>query len=208
MLQLYQRLGDMFAILVFMTGRTHDLAAFTTLSFAIAYVPLEPMTLGTVLVAFGANMVGGLTPDLDQPSAALWGKIRGGSLLAKIVDPLLGSHRLLSHSILGIVLFGFLAKLLLGAIDEVLLVDMQIVWWAFMLGVVSHLVMDTLTKDGVPWFFPIPAKIGFPPLRVFRMKTGGFLEKTVIFPGLIAINGYLIYMHYQKFMDFFNSIVR
>ncbi len=50
-----------------MTGRTHDLAAFTTLSYFVATVPMHPISLGTAIVAFSANLVGGLTPDIDQP---------------------------------------------------------------------------------------------------------------------------------------------
>lgn len=190
-----------------MTGRTHDLAAFTAMTIVLSYFPIPYMSLGTALVAFGANMIGGLAPDLDQPSAKLYSDIRGGSILSKIIDPLLGSHRFLSHSILGIILFGFLSKFLLDASSSVLLVDMNIVWWSFMIGFVSHLVMDTFTKDGVPWFFPIPIRFGFPPFKFLRVKTGGFFEKSFIFPGLILVNGYFFIVYYTKFLQFFRSLV-
>ena len=189
-----------------MTGRTHDLSAFTALTITLALLSIPHMSLGTAVVAFGANMVGGLAPDLDQPSAKLYSDIRGGRILSKIIDPLLGSHRFLSHSILGIALFGFLSKFLLDAISGVLLVDMQIVWWAFMIGFVSHLVMDTLTKEGVPWLFPVPLHFGFPPFKFLRLKTGGFIEKSIIFPGLILVNGYFFVIYYAKFLQFFRSL--
>ena len=58
-----------------MTGRTHDLAAFTALNYIVATQPLEPITLPTVFVAISANFIGGLAPDLDQPTSSFWHKL-------------------------------------------------------------------------------------------------------------------------------------
>lgn len=177
-----------------MTGRTHDLAAFTALGIILVTQPLPHLTLGTVLVAFGANMIGGLAPDIDQPTGELWGRIRGGSVISRMFTPFLGGHRFISHSILGIFLFGYLAKFILDLTGSFLIVNGTIVWWAFMIGYVSHLIMDTITRDGVPWFFPIPIHIGIPPFRALRIKTGGMMEKSVIFPGLLLINVYISFI--------------
>jgi membrane-bound metal-dependent hydrolase YbcI (DUF457 family) len=107
---------------------------------------------------------------------------------------------MITHSILGMVIIGYALKFVLGLVGSVLLVDMNIVWWATMIGVLSHLVSDSITHDGVPWLFPIPIRFGFPPLRALRMKTGGFWEKVVVLPGLIALNGYLIYTNYSTYL--------
>ncbi|MDQ5900747.1 MAG: inner membrane protein [Patescibacteria group bacterium] len=189
-----------------MTGRTHDLAAFTALNMVLVSVPLENMTLATALVAFTANMIGGLAPDLDQPTATLWRRLRGGSLLGKLLSPLLGGHRFISHSVIGIVMFGVILQILLELLSTVLIVDMNVVWWAFMIGVFSHLIMDTFTRDGVPWLFPIPVRLGFPPIRLLRMKTGGLVEKSFVFPVLVFINGLLIYFYYDKVLLFFKLL--
>jgi inner membrane protein len=183
-----------------MTGRTHDLAAFTALNLVIATQPIAPVSLPTVLVAFTANFIGGLAPDLDQPTAKLWGNMRGGSFISRLITPLLGGHRFISHSLLGVVLFGVISSYLLKLMNSFLLVDMRVVWWAFMIGFVSHLIMDTFTKEGVPWLFPLPFKLGMPPLRVLRVKTGGLIEKYLIFPGLLLFNGYLFYSHYSYYV--------
>ena len=74
---------------------------------------------------------------------------------------------------------------------------MIIVWWAFMIGFVSHLVMDTFTREGVPWLLPIPMKFGIPPMKMFRVVTGGFVERFIVFPALIILTIY-IYLKYQK----------
>ncbi len=189
-----------------MTGRTHDLAAFTAMVAVLAYQPVFEMSLATAVVSFGANMLGGLGPDLDEATADIWRKMRGGSIISRIVSPLLGGHRLISHSLLGVWLIGIGLKWLLAKISGVLIVDMDIVWWAFMIGYVSHLVSDTITKEGVPWLFPIPIKFGFPPFKALRITTGEMMEKALVFPGLLILNGYIIYNNYGKFLDILRHI--
>lgn len=190
-----------------MTGRTHDLAAFTALTATLIVVPPEHISLATGIVAFAANLIGGLTPDIDQPTAKLWHEVPAGSFVGRIIDPFLGGHRTISHSVIGILLFGFLAKLLLGAMASVVLVNMAIVWWAFMIGFVSHIVMDLLTHEGEPLLFPIHFRFGFPPIKALRIKTGGLVEKLVVFPGLILINIYLFYTHYNFFLNFLKHVI-
>ncbi len=189
-----------------MTGRTHDLAAFTALNYVIATRSPDHISLATAIVALSANLIGGLTPDIDQSTAALWRRLPVGSIIGRVLAPLLGGHRFISHSILGIIIFGLGARYLLRLMGQVLLVDMNLVWISFMIGYVSHLVMDTLTHDGVPWLFPVPIHLGFPPLRILRMKTGGFLEKSLVFPGLIILNVYIYYVYYKEFLNFFRTI--
>jgi inner membrane protein len=195
-------------IMNYMTGRTHDLAAFAALSYVISQQPIHSITLATAFVVLGANMIGGLTPDIDQPTGDLWNRIPAGSLFGKILAPLLGGHRYISHSVLGVVLFGFLLSLFLTKIKTILLVDMNIVWFAFMIGYISHLFMDLFTYEGVPILFPIPIKIGFPPFKILRIKTGGFIEKSVIFPLLLVVTGSIYYFNYSKFWDFFRHLIK
>ncbi len=190
-----------------MTGRTHDLAAFTALTLYLSYQPIPQMSLATALAAVGANMIGGLLPDIDDKNADIWDKIRGGSLFSRIIKPLIGGHRMISHSILGILLFGLITDLLFKWASMFILVDMTIVWWSLMIGYISHLVTDSLTVEGVPWLFPLPIRFGFPPLKKLRIKTGGILETALIYPGLVILNGYLIYLHYPKFLALLKSLI-
>lgn len=190
-----------------MTGRTHDLAAFTALSYVVAIQNIPQISLATAIVSVSANLIGGLTPDIDQPTADLWHKIPAGTLLGKILYPLLGGHRFISHSLLGIFLFGYGGHFLLDLMHSVLLVDMGVVWWAFMIGYVSHLLMDTFTHEGVPWLFPIPIKFGIPPFKALRIKTGGLIEKSIVFPLLMVTTGYIYYSHYARFLDIFKHYI-
>lgn len=185
-----------------MTGRTHDLAAFATLSYVVSTQPLPQITFATALVALGANLIGGLAPDIDQPTADLWHRLPAGSIIGRLITPFLGGHRYISHSLLGIFLFGLGTRYLLNLASSVLLVDMEIVWWSFMIGFISHLIMDTFTREGVPWLFPLPIHFGLPPFKFLRIKTGGLIEKAIVFPGLLIASGYIYYSHYHQLLNF------
>ena len=191
-----------------MMGRTHDLATFTALSYVIATQPPQTISLATGITALMVGIVGGLTPDIDQPTADLWRKLPAGSVIGRIFYPFLGGHRNISHSIIGILFFAWLSKFIFAKIGLVLLVNMNIVWSAFMIGYITHLIMDTLTQEGVPWLFPIPFKFGFPPLKFLRIKTAGFFEKSVIFPGLLFVNAYIYYHYYSKFLDILKHYIK
>src|SRR5579884_3406217 len=103
-----------------MTARTHDLAAITGIGLAALVVPLPAMTLSTVLIALLANQIGGIVPDIDQPTAPFWRNLPIGHIFGKAFDRLLGGHRYISHSLLGLVVFGFLANLLLHFLHPIM----------------------------------------------------------------------------------------
>src|SRR3990167_1970973 len=128
-----------------MTGRTHDLAALTLLNCVFITQPLVNMSIPTAFISGGACIIGGLTPDIDQPTADLWRRLPAGSIIGRILSPLLGSHRMISHSFVGIAVFVFLSIKFLDAIRGVILVDMTIVWFGFMTGFISHLIIDVIT---------------------------------------------------------------
>lgn len=191
-----------------MTGRTHDLAAFTALTYVVATQLLPTISLATGLVALAANFIGGLTPDIDQPTADLWNRLPAGSVISRIFSPFLGGHRYISHSLLGVFLFGFLLKWFLGIASSVVLVDMNIVWWSFMIGFVSHLIMDSFTREGVPWLFPLPVRFGLPPFKALRLKTAGFVEKGLVFPLLLLVNVYIFYLYHNQFISFLHNYIK
>lgn len=192
-----------------MTGRTHDTAAFTFLLAAVAFHPPGSLTTATLLLAILANQIGGIAPDIDQPTAPLWRNLPVGGLFGRTIDRLLGGHRFITHSLLGVWALGWLANFLLHFFQPVMPhVNITVVWWAFMLGVVSHLVMDSFTKEGVPWLLPIPVKFGIPPLKALRVTTGHFWENFVIFPALLVLNIIVCYGFYPTIATFIHSHVK
>ena len=192
-----------------MLARTHDLAAITTLAVVATVVTVPQMTLSTLLLALLANQIGGVAPDIDQPTAPFWRNLPVGHMFGKVVDKLLGGHRFLSHSLLGVALFGFLAKLLLAFLHPLMpKVDNSIVWWAFMIGMLSHLAMDTITKEGVPWLLPIPIKFGVPPLKALRITTGKAMETLVVLPLLLVTDIWLCHANYPAIITYLHHLQR
>ena len=152
-----------------MTGRTHDLAAFTALNYLFVTQPLVHTSIATVFVTIGANMLGGVAPDIDQATAQFWQRLPAGSIISRLITPILGSHRMISHSFLGIFIASLLSRWILDALKNVLIVDMNLVWIGFMIGFISHIVMDIISKEGEPLLFPLPFKFGIPPFRFLRL---------------------------------------
>jgi len=74
-----------------------------------------------------------------------------------------------------------------------------------MVGMISHLIMDTLTKEGVPWLLPIPIKFGIPPLKRFRVTTGHLAEK-IIFITLFVVDVWYIFANYSHLVNIFHHI--
>jgi inner membrane protein len=188
-----------------MTGRTHDLAGFTLLNIVFISVPLPTMTIATAIGAFSMVFIGALTPDIDQPTADLWRRLPAGNIIGRIISPILGSHRMISHSIIGTAAFAYGSYYLFHYLGSIILLDMTIIWQSFMIGFVSHLLIDLFNRDGLPLLFPFPFKFGFPPIRRLRIKAGGMIEKTIIFPLLMLLNAYIIWTHYYIYVQFFQT---
>jgi inner membrane protein len=180
-----------------MTGRTHDLAAFTALTLVAVSWPLPDMTVGTVVAAVMANLIGGVAPDIDEPTAPFWRNLPVGGVAGKMFGALVGGHRFLLHSLAGWLVVGLAIDLLLTWLHPSWpSLQADVVWWSFMIGYASHLVVDTFTKEGVPWLLPIPFKFGLPPVRAWRVTTGKTIEVAVVFPALLLFELWLIYQHY------------
>jgi inner membrane protein len=192
-----------------MNARTHDLAAIAALTVVvIVESPLPPLSLATVLLALFANQLGGIAPDIDQPTAPFWRNLPVGGFFGRLIAKMLGGHRFLTHSLLGVMLLGFLVHWLLVFLQPIMPhVQIDYVWWAFIIGMLSHLVMDTLTKEGVPWLLPIPVKFGFPPLRKFRITTGKAVENFIVFPLLLVLLIAICSVYYPVFVQLFHSRV-
>jgi inner membrane protein len=185
-----------------MTGRTHDLAAFTFLTVVVVSLPMPSISLGTAITAIVANLIGGIAPDIDEPTAPFWRNLPVGGMVGRVFGAVVGGHRFILHSLVGMFLAGLVIDLFLAFLHPSWpSLNAQVVWWAFMIGYFSHLTMDSLTKEGVPWLLPVPFKFGFPPIKAWRVTTGKWVEAVIIFPGLLLLELYLIYTHYAFLVD-------
>lgn len=190
-----------------MTARTHDLAAATALGVLLVVYSSESLRLSTLFIAFIANQIGGIAPDIDQPTAPLWRNLPIGKFFGKLAGKGFGGHRFLTHSVLGLVLAGMLAKALLLFLHPLMpRVDLELVWWSFMVGMLSHLIMDSFTKEGVPWLLPIPFKFGFPPAKALRLTTGKSTEK-IVFLAILGADIWYLAGNYQHLVAVAKQII-
>lgn len=178
-----------------MTARTHDAFAFAGLVTAAVFFPPQRITLLTVGFAIVANNIGGLFPDLDQATNRLWDLLPGDQSTGKLFRKLFLAHRTITHSALGVVIVYFLGINLSAKLFNPQYIDGMIVFWSFMIGFLSHLGADALTKEGLPLFFPLSFKVGIPPIKVLRVTTGSWVENFIVFP-LVSV--YLVWFIWQN----------
>lgn len=178
-----------------MLGRTHELAAAGAITSAAILFPVENITTETAIVSFLMALVGGITPDLDKPGTKFWDNLPAGSILSRIVNPfVIGGHRHITHSLIGLAAFSALVYFLLSVLPMGDMVDIAIVTISFAVAFASHIATDMLTKGGVPLFYPLPFHVGFPPVEALRLHTNGLVEKLLVTPAIILgviILGYL-----------------
>jgi inner membrane protein len=166
-----------------MTARTHDVIAFASLVTLAALYPPPSLNITTTFTCLVGCIIGALAPDLDQATNLLWDLLPEGHIFGHLFRNLFLQHRTLSHSLLGIWLFYLLLSFAVPRLFNPATVATQTVVSSLMIGILSHLCADFITKEGIPLLFPLPFKFGFPPFKALRITTGKFIEKFIIFPG-------------------------
>ena len=152
------------------------------------------------------SVVGALVPDMDQATNRLWDLLPAGNIVGRIFRHLMLEHRTISHSLLGVFIFWKLNQFLIPRLFNPAYVNTDFVTSSLMIGMVSHLIADSLTKEGIPLFFPLKLSIGFPPFKQLRITTGKFVETFFVFPGVLIYIFYLIYNKHQIFLDLLKLI--
>jgi inner membrane protein len=189
-----------------MTGRTHDAFAFASLiTAAIIFSPdnLNMLTLAGCVVAAD---IGGLLPDIDQAGNRLWDLLPAGNTLGKIFRRIFYKHRTISHSIIGVFLVYKFLDFLLPRLINASYANPELILISLMIGYTSHLFADSLTEEGIPLLFPIPLNFGVPPIRSWRIKTGQWFEKFVVFPGVWVYVFWFIYNNQEVLINIFKKL--
>lgn len=180
-----------------MIARTHSLFAFTCLAGAAYYAGTKDLSTSTIIACMFFNTIGALLPDIDQASNRLWDLLPAGESIGKALGVFM-KHRGISHSFLGIFLIDKFSFWLVTNLFNENFVDVSLVYWSLMIGVISHVIADSLTEEGVPLLYPLKINFGLPPIRSWRIKTGGWFENLVVMPitGLVAI--YFISLYWRR----------
>lgn len=188
-----------------MLGTTHQLIALVA---ALWLLTLFPVSLGLVLgpLAVIAVMIGALTPDLDQPTANVWRRVLGGRAIGNIFQYFSGGHRHMTHSLLGIIAIGAALRWIIATFVHPDFVEPAgVLWYAFMIGYISHPIADTLTDLGVPWLWPLKIHVRIPPgPEEVRVTTGSFVEIGLLRGALIIAGITILMTHSGIISAFFN----
>ncbi|OOM77387.1 inner membrane protein YdjM [Clostridium puniceum] len=106
--------------------------------------------------------VGSLLPDIDHKNSYIGKKVKTAS---KAINKFAG-HRKLFHAPL---FYLFLYSIVLGMVtNNLLLIGLN----GLFLGILSHLVLDSFTVGGLPWFYPLSKK----KFSLSKIKTNSKLE--------------------------------
>ena len=138
----------------------------------VAYAGVAALTgAGIEPAALGAAAIGAWLPDVDTPHSKAGFCVYP---LAAWLEKRFG-HRTITHSFLGTAIFAALCAPLL------FWPHLHAIYWALLLGYVSHLMADAATKSGVPMAWPNRRPWVFPGNEDFRIRTGSAAEMGVLF---------------------------
>ncbi len=181
-----------------MVARTHSLFAFTCMLGAVAYFGTKDVSTATIVACLFFNTIGALLPDIDQASNRLWDLLPIGESIGKALGVFM-KHRGISHSFLGIFLADKFSYWLITNLFNTGFVDTKMVYWSLMIGFISHIAADSLTEEGVPLLYPLKINFGLPPIKPWRIKTGGWYENMVVAPSLIFCCLWLVVVYWPIF---------
>lgn len=155
-----------------MRGYTHLAFALATASSIEILAHRNPLSLPVAVAGISA-----LLPDIDHPDSLLGRKIKPISWL---INKLLG-HRTITHSL----------DFAIGLCIVVLLSSNFAYWaWMFVLGYISHLLLDSLTRTGIKLsMFQQNSTIG-----IKLVRTGGVVD-TLIFLASLLVLSFLVTKH-------------
>ncbi|WP_077624037.1 metal-dependent hydrolase [Sediminibacillus massiliensis] len=155
-----------------MTGKTHIVGGIAASAVVLQLTPHDP-----IMLVIG-GVFGSLFPDICHSGSKIGRKAPG---LSKIISSLFG-HRTITHSLLFLILVQFLLNSFVPYPD---------LNKGIMVGMVSHLVLDAATKNGIKLLYPLSLTIRFP----ITIRTGSSFEKGILAVLILTIayfsRGYL-----------------
>lgn len=123
-----------------------------------------------------ATTLGGLLPDIDHRRSMIGQKAK----VASYVTSKVCGHRGITHAPLVATLVWFLLCPMFGAFVQLLITGLYV-------GVMSHIVLDGCTRQGIPLLYPFSKK----KYHVFNIRTGSSIEKTVDVLLIVGL-GYIV----------------
>jgi membrane-bound metal-dependent hydrolase YbcI (DUF457 family) len=137
-----------------MMGHTHLLIGEASWLGALTIANVSgslPLTLGVLLGGTAVASLGAIEPDIDSKrsiASNLLGPVTRA--ISFVVRKAFGGHRTITHSLLGMALVDLFAFGMQRWLHFPIWISA-----AFVVGWISHVLADMLTKEGCPLFWPI-----------------------------------------------------
>lgn len=147
-----------------MNYKTHINGGILLGLYAISQMANNQLISTPTVIFFSGSVLGSLLPDIDHKSSYIGKRAKS---VSKAINKLAG-HRKLFHAPL--------IYLLLYSISIGLLADKLSILFinGLFLGIMSHLILDSLTIGGLPWFYPLSKK----KVSLAKIKTNSQLESS------------------------------
>lgn len=145
-----------------MLAITHLLFAFLLSLFAKDFLNLSYLNYAIFLIT---TLFFSIFPDIDTPRSKLGRRIRP---LSNIIKSVFG-HRKLFHSLFFIVLLFVFLFLLFDLVNKTII-------YAIIVGCLSHLFMDSLTKEGINFLYPFS-----------KLKIEGFINTNSLIEHMVVV---------------------
>lgn len=152
-----------------MLGKTHKLGGICTgLMISSSYLngnfSAENLTMAGAFTA--GCLLGSLLPDIDHRGSTISNKnqvTKGASWVISLFG-----HRGITHAPLVYLIFLFIIQLLFHSMSNPISLYLWLIGTGIAMGAFSHLILDFLTKGGIPLFFPFISK----KFHLLPLKTG------------------------------------
>ena len=143
-----------------MTGKTHASCGFLIgMYFAKDY----GVSLDSVVI-LSAAVIGSVVPDICHTKSYIGRRL---PIISFIISIIFG-HRSFTHSLLFLLLNFMILDII--AVPTVFIVS-------YAVGILSHLILDMMTKTGVSLFYPLKKRMSLP----IYFKTGGIVDYLLFF---------------------------
>lgn len=156
-----------------MRGRTHLIVGAASGIAAAITIPVEDEMIR--LGVFTATVVGSLFPDIDNSQSKLGRRVKPISI---ILNKLFG-HRGFIHSPCNLLLIFAAAAIFMAVWNSFIYLPVLI---GFSIGFITHIILDAITKGGIPFLYPFSKKR----YNFTVIKTGGIGETLFLGAFLLA----------------------
>ncbi|MVX65859.1 metal-dependent hydrolase [Clostridium chromiireducens] len=154
-----------------MNYKTHINGGILTGLYFSSQMTNSPIITSAAFV--GGALIGSILPDIDHRSSYIGRKTK---VISKTINKLAGHRKLFHAPLMYLLLYSASSGMM---INKLFLLGIKGVFF----GVLSHLILDSFTIGGLPWFYPLSKK----KFSLGKIKTNSKLED-ILCGILVCIN--------------------